>query len=257
MAIVTAVYEQERHVRTAQDVVAGLSRRTEGERPPPPRPQNKVVAASVEKSQTKGIEAMFDEGERRDPKHTRTAVVLVDGEERQQAKIEQQARSRAWTIVLIVDLLHVLSYLWKAMKALCKHSGASVEARVTEGLELLLTGGVNKLATRLARQSREQGLSGQERKAVERCVGYLRKNAKYLRYDAYLAAGYPIATGVIEGACRHLVQDRMGITGARWDLVSAEAVLRLRALQSNGDWDAYWTFHQRQHALRLTQKLAA
>jgi len=77
-----------------------------------------------------------------------------------------------------------------------------------------------------------------------------RKDTPYLRYDTYLAAGLPIATGVIEGACRHLVKDRMDITGARWSLQGAEAVLRLRALRSSGDFDAYWSFHEAQEFRR-------
>jgi len=59
-----------------------------------------------------------------------------------------------------------------------------------------------------------------------------------------LNLGLPIATGVIEGACRHLVKDRMDITGAQWRLSSAEAVMRLRALRSSNDFDAYWEFHE-------------
>jgi len=75
------------------------------------------------------------------------------------------------------------------------------------------------------------------------CARYLRKYAEFLRYDLYLAEGYPIATGVIEGACRYVVKDRMGITGARWGLAGGEAVLRLRALRASGDFDEYWAFH--------------
>ena len=76
------------------------------------------------------------------------------------------------------------------------------------------------------------------------CAGYLRKYAQYLQYDRYLAADYPIATGVVEGACRYLVRDRMELTGARWRLAGAEAVLKLRALRASGDFDAYWDFHE-------------
>ena len=79
---------------------------------------------------------------------------------------------------------------------------------------------------------------------MDTCAGYLRKYAQYLQYDRYLAAGYPIATGVVEGACRHLVRDRMELTGARWRLAGAEAVLKLRALRASGDFDAYWDFHE-------------
>ena len=65
-----------------------------------------------------------------------------------------------------------------------------------------------------------------------------------------LELGAPIAKGVIEGACRHLICDRLDITGARWRLPSAEAVLRLRSLQSSGDFDAYWQFHEQEEARR-------
>ena len=102
------------------------------------------------------------------------------------------------------------------------------------------------------------GLSADKRKAVDKCADYLLKYAPYLKYDAYLAAGYPIASGVIEGACRHLVRDRMELTGARWRLAGAEAVLRMRALRASGDFDTYWTFHeareyQRNHAQRYAR----
>ena len=100
-------------------------------------------------------------------------------------------------------------------------------------------------------------LTSEEREPVEKCVGYLRSNISYIRYPQYLLAGLPIATGVIEGACRHLVQDRLGITGARWGLTSAEAVLRLRALATNGDWDAYWRFHLRKESERCKARRAA
>ena len=84
---------------------------------------------------------------------------------------------------------------------------------------------------------------------------YKESHPEGLQYDRYLAAGYPIATGVVEGACRHLVRDRMELTGARWRLVGAEAVLKLRALRASGDFDAYWDFHEareyeRNHAQR-------
>jgi hypothetical protein len=96
----------------------------------------------------------------------------------------------------------------------------------------------------------ERRLPTSARKPVEQAIAYFRRNESFMDYPLFLAAGLPIATGVIEGTCRHLVQDRMGITGARWDLPGAEAILKLRALHSSGDWDDYWRFHERQEALR-------
>src|SRR5204862_4306916 len=98
----------------------------------------------------------------------------------------------------------------------------------------------------IRRSATRRGLTAEQRKAADTCAGYLLNHTAYLRYHEYLAAGLPIATGVIEGACRHLVKDRMDLTGARWSLDGAEAVLRLRALRTSGDFDAYWRFHEQQ-----------
>ncbi len=98
---------------------------------------------------------------------------------------------------------------------------------------------------RLWSSATNHGLDDQQRKPIDECADYLLNHTPYLRYDQYLAAGYPISTSVIEGACRYLVEDRMGITGAVWGLASAEAVLRLRAIIACGDIDECWKFHER------------
>ena len=90
---------------------------------------------------------------------------------------------------------------------------------------------------------------------VDRPLSYPRNKHDYLGYDTALAKGWPIASGVIEGACRYLIADRLDIAGARWSLQGAEAVLKLRALIANGDFDTYWRFHvgrehQRNHQAR-------
>ncbi len=102
----------------------------------------------------------------------------------------------------------------------------------------------------MRRSATRQALAAPCRQAVDKCADYLLKCRRYLNYDAYLAQGFPIATGVIEGACRHLVRDRMDLTGARWRLQSAEAVLKLRSLRSSGDFDEYWVFHKAQELQR-------
>ncbi len=90
----------------------------------------------------------------------------------------------------------------------------------------------------------ERRLRGQARKQVDKCADYLLKYASIIHYDQYLAQGLPIATGVIEGACRYLVKDRMEITGARWSLAGAEAVLCLRSLRASDDFQEYWRYHE-------------
>lgn len=89
------------------------------------------------------------------------------------------------------------------------------------------------------------------RDAVTACARYLTGHLDQLHYDTALAAGRPIATGAVEGACRHLIADRLDITGARWRLNGAAAVLLLHALITNGDFEAYRIFHAAREHQRL------
>jgi len=249
MAIVTANWEQERHPRTAAQILAKLDRSAADAADPserPPRPQNKRVRASLQKSQAQGICEMFDELERRNPEGHRKNVVLVDGEERQIACVQHEAKERNLAITLVLDLIHALHYLWIAGYALCDRDPKDTECWVRFYLERMLTSKASYVAAAIRRQATMAQLPADKRAPVDKCCDYLLKNQEYLRYDEYLSAGLPIATGVIEGACRHLVQDRMGITGARWDVPGGEAVLKLRAIRCSGDWDDYWQFHEQQ-----------
>jgi hypothetical protein len=258
MAIVTAVWDQEPCPRTADDIVRKLRKEDEAEARVLPRPKHKRVAASVEKSLADGVAEVFDEADRRDPTRERPTVALIDGNEYQADVVEQEAAKRGRDITVVLDLLHVLHYIWLAGMAVRRGDRNLVEAwmrrylykLLTAGMPLDVIAGIRQAAT-LAR------LSEQEREPVEKCASYLETNMNAIRYREFLAAGLPIATGVIEGACRHLVQDRLGITGARWGLDSAEAVLRLRALNTNGDWDAYWRLHLRKERERCCARAVA
>jgi hypothetical protein len=260
MAIVTANWEQEPFARTADQVLAKLDRQPDSHDRPaqrPPRPQNKRVRASLEKSQAEGISEMFDELERRNPNGERLNVVLVDGEERQMENVRAEARARSLSIIIVLDLIHVIHYLWIAGYALCDKDPAATEQWVRVYLKRLLTGRANYVAAAIRRQATLAQMTEEARTPVDKCCDYLLKNQDCLRYSEYLAQGLPIATGVIEGTCRHLVQDRMGITGARWDVPGGEAVLKLRAIRCSGDWDDYWTFHEQEEMARNHQRLAA
>jgi hypothetical protein len=113
-----------------------------------------------------------------------------------------------------------------------------------ELMQWLYVAGASDVATGVRRLSTRRKLGTKQRAPVDTCANYLDKYAEFLRYDAYLADGLPIATGVIEGACRYLVKDRMEKTAARWSTSGAEAVLRLRSLMASKDFDEYWAFHE-------------
>lgn len=150
--------------------------------------------------------------------------------------------------MIVLDIIHVIEYLWKAAFAFYADTSKQAESWVSKRLVLILEGKSSSVAAGMRRSATLRQLTPSQRKPVDSCARYLLNNANYLRYDDYLKAGLPIATGVIEGACRHLIKDRMDITGARWSLTGAEAVLRLRSLYISGDWHEYWRFHlQKEH----------
>ncbi len=82
---------------------------------------------------------------------------------------------------------------------------------------------------------------------MDRAVTYLENNQKHMKYDKALAKGWPIATGMIEGACRFVIEDRFGITGARWSPDGAETILKLRAVVVNDDLDDYMTYYKNRY----------
>ena len=137
-------------------------------------------------------------------------------------------------------------YVWKAAGALFPDQEPQQDRWTRAHLLEILRGKASLVAAGMRRSATLRAMTAVERQPVDECADYLLHYSPYLQYDKALAEGVPIATGVIEGTCRHLVEDRMNVTGARWSLTGAEAVLRLRALRSSDDFDAYWEFHEQQ-----------
>jgi hypothetical protein len=250
MATVASVYTVRRHERTPEQVLEALARTApkDGERPKRPRPEHKRVWASLEKEPHEVLEEAFHEALDRDFDRQLTWVSVVDGNEHQLKLLEALAKHYGVQLTIALDIIHVSEYLWKAGHAFAAEGSPELEAWVFERLGRILRGGASQVAAGMRRSATKRGLARDKRRPVDTCADYLLKYRAYLAYDRYLTAGMPIASGVIEGACRHLVKDRLAVTGARWRLRGAEAVLRLRALRSSGDFDAYWRFHEaREH----------
>jgi hypothetical protein len=242
MATVATVYTVAPFVRTPEDVIAEadctLSRK------PRPRPEQKRVWASLEKEVDEVIAEALAETFHRDPSGEKTRVALVDGNKAQIRHLKRLAKQNNLNLTIIVDIVHVIGYLWSAGRVFHPVSGPELENWVRHRILEVLRGKAGLVAGGMRRSATLRGLSTKVREAVDTCARYLITYSPYLRYNHYLAKGLPIATGVIEGACRHLVKDRMDVTGARWSLIGAEAVLRLRALRSSRDFDEYWVFHE-------------
>jgi len=249
MAQVASVYTVERHRRTPQEVMGELGPVRDVDRPRP-KARNKRVWASVEKQPEEVIEEAFQEALRRDPHQERTWIVLVDGDPHQEERIRRCAASHGVDVVVLIDVIHVLEYLWKAVWCFFSPGDEKAEPWVVKRAIAILEGRASAVAGGIRRSATLRHLTGSKRKTVDTVCKYLLNHAAMMGYDQALSEGYPIATGVVEGACRHLVKDRMELTGARWSLAGAEAVLRLRALRASGDFDEYWTFHLRQECRR-------
>jgi hypothetical protein len=219
-------------------------------KPTRPRPVNKRVWASLQRSPEEVIASAFDDAERRDPEHKRRWVALVDGNKDQLARIRKIAKARGVDVTIVLDIIHVIEYLWTAAYVFHDDGTEKAECWVEQRLLALLQGrSPGEIAKGIRRCADRHDLTAEERKVIVDCTRYLVNNRRILHYDRALANGLPIATGVIEGACRYLVKDRMERSGARWSLLGAEAVLRLRSLRASGDFDAYWAFHlEQEHA---------
>ncbi len=243
-AVVTSLYTIAPYVRTPQEVVAALLQ--ERDRPPEavrPRPVGKALRATLD-GKGVALTRLTERARQREGPHIVQRVALTDGAEALQKQIEAHVPQHT----LVLDIIHATDYLWDAANALLGETHAGRTAWVRTHLEHLLAGQTQTVITALEAASQESALTAAQRKVVRGTAGYYRRNAPSMHYDVYLACGWPIGTGGVEGACGHLVKDRMEQAGMRWTKAGAQAVLDLRALRLNGQWDAYGHFHrQRQH----------
>ena len=247
MAQVAAVYVVEPVLRSPAEV---LSSHDEGPKEAP-KATHKWLTASVSKEAAEVIADAFAEAERRDPDHLRPWVALVDGNNHQIDRIEAEAKKRKLDVTIVLDLIHVLEYLWDAAWCFFAEADPAAEAWVGDKALAVLEGKAGLVAAAIKRKATNRDLDAKARKNADTCASYLKAKARYLDYPKALANGWPIATGVIEGAVRYLVKDRMDVTGARWGLQGAEAVLKLRALRKNDEWRRYWSFHLDQERKRV------
>src|SRR5512135_1045907 len=252
MAAVGAVYTIDPFVRTAGEVIDEVMRQKAAKRRP--KPARKRVRAELLVGKVALFLWLADEVMRRTSTQTKPLIFLSDGE---RALHDRQGEDLPETAICILDLFHVLERLWKAAWGFFDESTQKPEAHhwVEKELRMLLEGKVRYVVGGWRQMMTKRGLKGTRRKTVREVTGYFERNRARMKYDEYLAAGYPIGSGVVEGACRHLVKDRMERTGMRWHPDGAQAMLNLRATYLNGEWESFWAYHVDQEDERLYRKL--
>lgn len=246
-AMTAAVYTIEPNERSVENVVGRLDGEP-GEKAP--RPEFKRVWASVKRPYQDVMRDAFEEALLRDPGREKTWVVPIDGDPKLAKRVEKLAGEYDVEVNIVIDLIHVIEYLWKASYAFFEEASTEAQDWVSCRLKRLLEGRAAGVARGMRQSATKRGLSTKERKPVDTCADYIQKRLAYMNYDRCLAQGLPIASGVIEGACRTLIADRMELTGARWSLEGAEAMLKLRAVCKSKDFGEYWQFHEESERMR-------
>lgn len=261
MATLGGVYTVDRHVRTPQDILEALFREEATKpRSKRPRPQAKELVGRFSHTVEDGEDEITVPGpinaftwiaerveQRRRP--GQSVVRLMDG----QPGLWEAAdtcldRVPSEDMVDILDIIHVAGYVWRAAKVF-ESTREHQEAFAWTRLERILHGGVNGVISGMRQMASKRRLRGQARQEIHDVCRYFENNRQRMRYDEYLRAGYPIATGVIEGACRHVVKDRLERSGMRWTLSGAQAMLDVRCVLASSYWDAFG-----QHRMRTEQQ---
>jgi Uncharacterised protein family (UPF0236) len=257
MATVATVRTQQPRVRTPEEVVESLFRTAPKEKKPRRRPgtagpaEHKRVWAGLRQSKDEVIAEVAQEVRRVDPQRSKTHVVVCDGERALQRRIVPALLGVVPSVLLVLDLMHVLSRLWQAAHCFYPEGSSEATAWVRQQCLRILQGRVSQVVKGIRQSATKRGLRGKRRETIDQLTGYLYRNREHMQYDVYLRQGLPIASGCVEGACKHLIKDRMERSGMRWTLEGAEAMIRLRSLYLSGDFDEYWEFHLEQDQQRL------
>jgi hypothetical protein len=257
MATVATVRTQQVRVRTPEEVVESLFRTTPKEKQartpkkPAPPTEHKRVWANLLQSKDEVIAAVVQEVHRVDPGGSKTHVALCDGERALQKRILPALQAVVPTVLLILDLLHVVAKLWQVAYCFFAEGSEEATAWVRKQTLRVLQGEVSQVIKGMRQSATKRGLTGKKRQTLEKIAKYLRRNRPYMKYDEYLRQGLPIASGCVEGACKNLIKDRLERSGMRWSLAGAEAMIQLRSLHLSGDLDDYWDFHLEQEHRRL------
>lgn len=250
-AVVTSVYTIAPAPRTPEHVIASyfhqesepVDKTVESKRP---KPQNKHVWATLEGKDV-ALTRLTKRVKVRQGDHIQDLVALCDGCEALQTRIE--AHFPAFTLIL--DFIHADEYLWKVANNLLGETAEERTEWVTHRALQMLSGETEQIITEFRRLAQEPQRTASQQERLLKTANYFERNLAYMDYPTYLSKGWPIASGVIEGACRHLVKDRMELSGMRWTQDGAENLLRLRAVAENQDWDAFHDFRKRQRHARL------
>ena len=246
-SIVTTLYSINPNPRSVDEVVATFFEEADtSEKVSRNKPQNKQVWATLT-GKDEALQRLHRLVDQREGDHFHHRVALCDGDDALQSRL--QAHFPRFTLIL--DFIHANQYLWEVANTLFDDDDPQREQWMKRRTRQLLNSQTTQLIIALQQQAQLPETTLAQRTALTKAANYFTRNTSLMDYKSYLALGFPIASGVIEGACRHLVKDRMELSGMRWVQHTAEALLQLRAVSENEDWDAYHDFRRQYQQRRL------
>jgi hypothetical protein len=266
VSLVGAAYTVDPYIRTPEQVLEALFRESDVDSEPPssrPKPLFKRIRASLLRDAADTSKPSYEEifgwlaqeVQSRNPDGCKPVVALMDGQESFWSALHEYFPEV--NIIEILDLLHVCLYVWSAAHLFYEKKSQAASRFAKQTILRLLRGEVEGVIRGLRWKGTHKKLSKKRRKELERICGYFENNRHRMAYDEYLKAGYPIASGVIEGACRHVVKDRMERSGMRWILDGAQAMLGLRCIHLSGSWEEFTRFRIKRETERLYPGYAA
>ena len=213
---------------------------------PEPRAALNPHRRATLKGKQEAFSRMIEHVIKRDPTGEKRIIALLDGDPALETMLKAQVK--AYDLedrldALILDIIHASDYVWDVGTALYGEKGPQRIRWVEQKLYAILQGKVGRVIGGLKQMRTKNNLRKAQDKAIQKTLTYFENHRHMMAYDIYLEKGYPIATGLVEGTCGSLVEDRMEHSGMRWSIAGAQAVLEQRAVRKNNDWEDFWTFY--------------
>lgn len=250
--LVNALMKKQTETEREQARAERHRRRQEGQLEP--RQPRQVHVRATLQSKESAFRYLMERLEKRDPAAEKPLIALIDGKPELETHLREQlqAYQRADRLdALILDLIHASEYVWDVATALYGEKSPHRLVWVEDKLRTLLQSRVGRFIGGLKQRLTKNQLTPTQHKTLQRTITYFENHRHMMDYATYLAKGYPIATGLVEGTCGSLVKDRMEQSGMRWSRVGAQAILDQRAVMKNGEWDDFWAFYIEQERERL------